>query len=41
MQIRNFTLLEFWRNQEQRPEGSPTRAGQTNYDDLYADVIFG
>lgn len=28
-----------WRNQSQDPEGSPTRAGQTNYDDLYADPL--
>lgn len=28
-----------WRNQNKDPEGSPTRAGQTNYDDLYADVL--
>lgn len=27
-----------WRNQSMDPEGSPTRGGQTNYDDLYADV---
>lgn len=28
-----------WRNQDKDPTGSPTRAGQTNYDDLYADPI--
>ncbi|MBS1782421.1 MAG: family 10 glycosylhydrolase [Bacteroidetes bacterium] len=28
-----------WRNQTKDPEGSPTRGGQTNYDDLYADII--
>lgn len=28
-----------WRNHDQDPEGSMTRAGQTNYDDLYADVL--
>ncbi len=28
-----------WRNQNMDPKGSPTRAGQTNYDDLYADVL--
>lgn len=28
-----------WRNAEQDPDGSPTKAGQTNYDDLYADVL--
>lgn len=28
-----------WRNQDKDPMGSPTKAGQTNYDDLYADVI--
>jgi uncharacterized lipoprotein YddW (UPF0748 family) len=27
-----------WRNQDKDPEGSPTRAGQTNYDDLFADI---
>jgi uncharacterized lipoprotein YddW (UPF0748 family) len=27
-----------WRNSNKDPEGSPTRAGQTCYDDLYADV---
>ena len=27
-----------WRNQSKDPEGSPTRGGQTNYDDLFADV---
>ncbi|MCU0420748.1 MAG: family 10 glycosylhydrolase [Cyclobacteriaceae bacterium] len=27
-----------WRNQDKDPEGSATRAGQTCYDDLYADV---
>ncbi len=27
-----------WRNQDKDPQGSPTRAGQTNYDDLYADI---
>jgi uncharacterized lipoprotein YddW (UPF0748 family) len=28
-----------WRNKDQDPEGSDTKAGQTNYDDLYADVL--
>lgn len=28
-----------WRNQDKDFAGSPTRAGVTNYDDLYADVI--
>lgn len=28
-----------WRNQDKDPKGSPTQAGQTNYDDLYADVL--
>lgn len=28
-----------WRNQERDPAGSATRAGQTNYDDLYADIL--
>ncbi len=28
-----------WRNKSQDPQGSDTRAGQTNYDDLYADVL--
>ncbi|MDX1314802.1 MAG: family 10 glycosylhydrolase [Eudoraea sp.] len=28
-----------WRNASQDPRGSDTRAGQTNYDDLYADPL--
>ena len=28
-----------WRNKEKDPTGSDTKAGQTNYDDLYADVL--
>ncbi len=28
-----------WRNKEADPEGSNTQAGQTNYDDLYADIL--
>ncbi len=28
-----------WRNKSVDPEGSDTRAGQTNYDDLYADIL--
>jgi uncharacterized lipoprotein YddW (UPF0748 family) len=28
-----------WRNKERDEEGSDTRAGQTNYDDLYADIL--
>ncbi|MFA6877045.1 MAG: family 10 glycosylhydrolase [Parabacteroides sp.] len=28
-----------WRNQSSDPEGSKTRAGITNYDDLYADIL--
>ncbi len=28
-----------WRNQKDDPEGSDSKAGQTNYDDLYADVL--
>lgn len=28
-----------WRNASKDPEGSATRGGQTNYDDLYADVV--
>ena len=28
-----------WRNQDRDPSGSPTRAGATSCDDLYADVI--
>lgn len=28
-----------WRNKSQDPEGSDSRAGQTNYDDLYADIV--
>jgi uncharacterized lipoprotein YddW (UPF0748 family) len=28
-----------WRNNNVDPEGSATQAGQTNYDDLYADIL--
>jgi uncharacterized lipoprotein YddW (UPF0748 family) len=28
-----------WRNADKDPLGSKTRAGQTNYDDLYADIL--
>lgn len=28
-----------WRNSNRDPKGSNTRAGQTNYDDLYADIL--
>lgn len=28
-----------WRNKTSDPEGSNTKAGQTNYDDLYADIL--
>lgn len=28
-----------WRNKTQDPDGSNTKAGQTNYDDLYADIL--
>ena len=28
-----------WRNQDRDPEGSATHGGQTDYDDLYADVL--
>jgi uncharacterized lipoprotein YddW (UPF0748 family) len=28
-----------WRNLSKDPEGSATTAGQTNYDDLYADIL--
>lgn len=28
-----------WRNKDKDPDGSNTRAGQTNYDDLYADIL--
>lgn len=28
-----------WRNKEKDPRGSDSKAGQTNYDDLYADVV--
>ena len=28
-----------WRNIDKDPEGSNTRAGVTNYDDLYADIL--
>ncbi len=28
-----------WRNQSKDPRGSNTKGGQTNYDDLYADIL--
>lgn len=28
-----------WRNKDKDPMGSDSRAGQTNYDDLYADIL--
>jgi uncharacterized lipoprotein YddW (UPF0748 family) len=28
-----------WRNEDKDPDGSKTKAGQTNYDDLYADIL--
>jgi uncharacterized lipoprotein YddW (UPF0748 family) len=28
-----------WRNKAKDPNGSATKAGQTNYDDLYADIL--
>ncbi len=28
-----------WRNIDKDPDGSNTKAGQTNYDDLYADIL--
>ena len=28
-----------WRNADKDPRGSNTRGGQTNYDDLYADIL--
>ena len=28
-----------WRNKEKDPDGSDTHAGQTNYDDLYANIL--
>jgi len=28
-----------WRNRDRDPGGSATRAGQTNYDDLFADIL--
>ena len=28
-----------WRNSDKDPKGSATKGGQTNYDDLYADVL--
>ena len=28
-----------WRNKSKDPEGSDTKGGQTNYDDLYADIL--
>ncbi|MEO6452551.1 MAG: family 10 glycosylhydrolase, partial [Ginsengibacter sp.] len=29
-----------WRNNDKDPQGSNTKASQTNYDDLYADILF-
>ena len=29
-----------WRNKDTDPKGSDTNAGQTNYDDLYADILY-
>ena len=29
-----------WRNKSKDPMGSDTKAGVTNYDDLYADILF-
>lgn len=28
-----------WRNRDRDPQGSDSQAGQTNYDDLYADIL--
>ncbi len=28
-----------WKNKDKDPNGSATKAGQTNYDDLYADIL--
>lgn len=28
-----------WRNNDKDPDGSDSKAGQTNYDDLYADIV--
>lgn len=28
-----------WRNNDKDPDGSDSKAGQTNYDDLYADIL--
>jgi uncharacterized lipoprotein YddW (UPF0748 family) len=28
-----------WRNKDKDPDGSNTKGGQTNYDDLYADIL--
>jgi uncharacterized lipoprotein YddW (UPF0748 family) len=28
-----------WRNKSKDPDGSDTQSGQTNYDDLYADIV--
>ncbi len=28
-----------WRNKDKDPKGSDSKAGQTNYDDLYADIL--
>jgi uncharacterized lipoprotein YddW (UPF0748 family) len=43
-QIKPFVKLGIspfgvWRNADKDPEGSATRGGQTDYDDLYADVV--
>lgn len=37
----NFGISPFgvWRNKSADPKGSETKAGQTNYDNLYADVL--
>ena len=40
--VNKFGISPFgvWRNKSTDPKGSDTQAGQTNYDDLYADVLF-
>ena len=34
-----FSPFGVWRNKSEDTEGSETQAGQTNYDDLYADIL--
>ena len=34
-----YSPFGVWRNVDKDPAGSDTRAGQTNYDDLFADIL--